>query len=156
MRRWLAVTCLLALFLLPEGRGTDIGSLKPVEVLVISIEEGRICVETDTGDRGAGMTLTSALKDMRDAASGEIFLETVSYVLVTEDTRLLLEKLGYILRPGTEAVLVTGRVDLQQVAEYLTIHRPEYSLQNYMNEPERLPKLMTAGERCYLVQSGNE
>ena len=157
MRRWIiAAICLLGLFLLPEGRRTEIGNLKPVEVLLVAVKEGRIRVDTDTGDSGSGITLTSALKDMKESASGEIFLETVSYVLVTEETRFLLEELGQILRPGTEAVLAAGEVDLETVAGYLNVHTPDCSLRKYLSSQIQLPKLMTAGERYYLVQLGNE
>lgn len=152
MRRIVAAVCLLGLFLLPRGRGTDIGDLKPVEVLLITIEEGRICVETDTGDRGIGITLKSALEDMKETSDGEIFLETVSYVLVTEDTSFLLEELGRILRPGTEAVLAAGSIAPEDVVQFLKVHEPGCDLRRYLTGQKQLPKLMTAGERCYLVQ----
>ena len=102
------------------------------------------------------MTLNAALKDLKESSSGEIFLETVSYVLVTEESKTLLEKLSEILRPATEAVLVTGQVDLEDTAQFFAVHRPDFSLRDYAAGQTELPKLMTAGERCYLVQPAND
>lgn len=153
MKRWSVILgCLLVLYLLPGRRETEIGSLKPVEVLLVSIEENRICVATDTKDRGMGITLTAALEDMKATSSGKIFLETVSYVLVTEETRFLLEQLNRILRPGTLVLLAAGQVEPEQVAEFLAVHKTECALRECTDSQTPLPKLMTAGERYYLVQ----
>ena len=153
MKRWsIMLGCLLVLYLLPGRQETKIGSLKPVEVLLVSIEENRICVATDTKDRGVGITLTAALEDMKASSSGEIFLETVSYVLVTEETRLLLEQLSRILRPGTLVLLSAGQVEPEKVAEFLAVHKTKCALRECADGQTPLPKLMTAGERYYLVQ----
>lgn len=146
------LACLLVLYLLPGRPETKIGSLKPVEVLSVFIEGSRICVATDTKDSGTGITLTAALEDMKEASSGEIFLETVSYLLVTEETKFLLEQLSGILRPGTLVVLSAGQVEPDQVAEYLAVHKTKCTLGDCAGGQIPFPKLMTAGERYYLVQ----
>ena len=144
--------CLLVLYLLPGRQEMKIGSLKPAEVLSVFIEENRICVATDTKDGGTGITLTAALEDMKAASFGEIFLETVSYVLVTEETRFLLDQLSRVLRPGTQVILSAGQVEPERVAEFLAVHKTECALRECSDGQMPLPKLMTAGERYYLVQ----
>lgn len=156
MKRWLVCLVGLGLLLLPKGQGTDVGKLQPAEVLFIYMEEGITVVKTDTGSMGKAWKLEEALADMKESTPAELFLDTVSYVLVTEETKGLLPQLGQILRPGTEVVLLAAPMVPENVAVFLKVHKPNVRLFACMVEQPKLPKLMTAGERWYLVQQGNE
>ena len=107
---------------------------------------------TDTQSMGHGFSLEMAVADLNATASAEIFLETAEYVLVTEGTRYLLPSLKDYIRPGAKVVLATGPVEAQELTDYLEIQKPEITLLDCMAGGKQLPKLMTAGERYYLVQ----
>ena len=153
MKRWVAYLGGLAvILLLPHGQGMDVGKLQPAEILHIYIEEGATVVATDTGNIGAGKNLKDALESMEGNADGVVFLDTVAYVVVTEDTKDLLPELGKLLRPGTEVVLAPGRMEIKNLARFLRVHDPKIRLCDCLAGRTELPKLMMAGERCYLVQ----
>lgn len=152
MRRWILLLAAAGvLLLLPQGQGTDIAKLQPVELLYINIEEGRIALRTDTEELGIGNTLDDALRDIRATAAGEIFLDTVDFVLVTEDTKTMIPELEALLRPSAKLILATGMVDPKNITEFLSVHKSELTIKDWMTGQTELPKLMTAGERYYLV-----
>ena len=62
--------------------GTDIGKLHPVEVIRIATENGSVYIETDSGISGVGENLEEAIYDMKQSASGHVFLETANFVLI--------------------------------------------------------------------------
>jgi len=152
MKRWIFFLAAAAVVLfLPDGQGIDVAKLQPVELLYINMEQGRMVVYTDTGEYGIGNTLEDALQDVRATAKGEIFLDTVDYVLVTEETKMEISELRHVLRLSAKLILATGPVQSEDITAYLAVHKPEITLKNWMMGQRELPKLMTAGERYYLV-----
>lgn len=152
MKRWILFLAAAAVVLfLPDGQGIDVAKLQPVELLYINMEQGRIAVYTDTGEYGIGNALEDALRDVRATAKGEIFLDTVDYVLVTEETKSEISELRHVLRPSANLILATGPVQPKDITAYLAVHKPDVTLKNWMMGQRELPKLMTAGERYYLV-----
>ena len=151
MKRWILYTLVAAGFLLlPKGQGVDIGKLIPTELIYIYKDQDRIVVETDTGNSGEGITLEKALEDLHATASGTVFLDTVQYALVTEDTKDLLPELESVLRLSTNVILATADVDPAKTALYLTSQNPEVTLKDHLTQGEHLPKIMKAGERYYI------
>ena len=124
--------------------------LRPAALLYIYKEDGRTIIVTDTNDVGIGDSLNAALDDMHKTSAGEVFLDTVDYVLVTEQTKNCIPELMQILRPSANLVMATGEIDVKSASEFLAIHRSEISLKDYMQEAQELPKMMTVGERYYL------
>lgn len=157
MKRWIFFLLALATALMAAPSAeTDVSNLHPVEVLYIYKEtEADIVIETDTGDFGKGANLQEALEDLKESAPGEIFLETAAYVLVTEETKVLLPELMKILRPATEIVVTKGNVDVKTAGNYLTVHRPKVTLQDYRSGESRLPELTMTEGRFYLVREAN-
>lgn len=157
MKRWIVYPAFLAiLFLLPGGQGTDVGKLQPAQILYIYMEDGAVTAKTDTGSSGSGWNLKDALTNMKETADGELFLDTVAYLLITEETKNLLSEMVGILRPGTEVALVTAPMEPEELAPFLRVHNPCKKLYTCMAEQTDLPKLMKAGARWYLVQQSNE
>lgn len=150
MRRWIVYALVLAvLFLLPPSEKTDVGELKPVELLSIyHTEEGTLRVETDTGDLGTGRNLKEALEDLKATASGSIFLDTVDYLLITEDAIPSLPQLWKILRPATQVCLGVGADP--GTAEFLSAHKPGVTLNDIRAGTGTLPVLTRTEERCRL------
>lgn len=131
MRRWLYALLALAavgtLSRLPHP-AVDVGKLEPVAVVLIRAEEGQIILETDTGAIGAGEDLPAAVAELKDGASGEIFLDTADHVLLLGNVSEVIPAIWQEFRPACTVCRVAGEADLEAAAEYLAIHRPEVTL----------------------------
>ncbi len=149
MRKMLLCVAAIAIIgfakLLPF-QGTDVGKLHPVEVLTVSVDGNGITVETDTGLNGTGETVDKAIKNLKQTSAGEIFLETANYVLVSEESRHLLNALYDFLRPACQVYVFTGDGQWDNVAKYLESHPSGVSLLGYRQGMENIPKLSVHGE----------
>lgn len=151
MKRWLIyLIAVLVLYSLPEGQGTELGKLNPAGLVYIYKEADQFVVRTDTEEMGRGASLEKALEDLRATSSAEVFLDTVDYILVTEDTKSCVPELEKEFRLSSKMVLATGQIDAVQAASFLATHDPEMTLLDYVTTGKSLPKLMMAGERYYL------
>lgn len=121
---WAALLAVLTM--LPHA-GTDVGELRPVQVLYIT-KDAHYQVRTDTEDSGAGQTLQEALNDLEATASGHIYLNTVDYLILTEETRDCRQELGERLRPSVELYTAVGEIDIDRVGEFLKAHPTNYTL----------------------------
>lgn len=151
----LAVIMLLAVLVQYFGvpfRKTDVAKLKPVELIALSIAKGRTDVRTEGGDFGSGYNLQEALEDMKRTADGEIFLETVNNILVTDDAKDLVKELTAYLRPGCGISVYEGEADLETAAKYLGEHKLPKTLLQYAKGKTDLPKLIFVDGRIYLEQ----
>lgn len=153
MRRWILMAAAALVLLLFPVEKSDIGELIPVELLYIHLEEGRVCIEADTGDMGTGEDLEGAIQSMKTGAEGKIFLDTADYVIVTEETARLLPKLPRYLRPAAEVCL--GIDADAQAAAYLKAQKPGITLRDLRGGSEALPVLRRTGERYVLESKGN-
>lgn len=127
-------------------RGTDVGRLHPVEVLVVSAFEEKIIVETDTQLRGTGETIIQAIENLKLTSAGEIFLDTANYVLVTAEAKPLLGELYTVLRPACQVYEFSGTGKWDNVAKYLESHSSNVTLLSYRQGKENVPKLAVSGE----------
>lgn len=109
---------------------SDVAKLQPVEVLRVTVEAEGVSVETDTGQAGWGKDLERAFEDLKRRTPGDIFLDTVEFVLVNESEGSLTRELMEYLRPACLICLERGRADLEVVAAFLDIHRPKATLMN--------------------------
>ena len=151
MRRWLIyLIAVLVLYSLPEGQGTELGKLNPAGLIYIYKEADQFVVRTDTKEMGKGVSVETALEDLRASSGAEVFLDTVDYILVTEDTKSCVPELEKQFRLSSNIVLATGQIDAVQAADFLAIHNPELTLLDYVTTGKSIPKLMMAGERYYL------
>ncbi len=128
---------------------SDIARLQPVEVLRVTLEEKKIRVETDTGQAGQGRDLQEAFEDLKRRSAGDIFLDTVEFVLVNESEGSLTRELMEYLRPACLVCLERGRADLEAVAAFLDTHRPMTTLMNCRGG--QLPVLVIREEGMELV-----
>ena len=127
----------LALLLLAD-RGTDIGSLRPVELVQISERNGILILETDTGDLGWGLTLEQAVGKLKETTPGRIYLDTADYLLIEEGAEQYLPQLRNYLKKGTRMVCSAEGVNLQDAAAYLRIHKPSRDIRRWMKPAEKL------------------
>ena len=112
-------------------RGTDIGRLRPVEVVQLYEKNGLLFLETDTGDAGWGMTLEQAANKLRETTPGKIYLDTADFLLISDLDDQETEALKGILKPSIRLCETEGRVDPARAVQYLRIHKPEQRLHEW-------------------------
>lgn len=122
MKRWLCLLIFGAITLMFPGKGTDIGELLPVELVSLTVEQGKIVARTDTGDLGIGETLSDAMEDLKASAPGKVFLETADYLLLAPQTEENWNGLDDWFRPGTLTFGVGENVNPEEAAAFLRSH----------------------------------
>lgn len=144
MKKWIRLGALL-LLLLPQ-RGTDVGELLPVEVLLVEKEAEQYAITTDTGNSARGDSLKAAMDTLRNTAPGVIFLDTADYVLLTEETLSCMDALQGFVRPGTKVYIVEGEADPERLGAFLRAHGPDTPLHRIIKEAKMVPKLRLEGD----------
>lgn len=140
----------VALGRLPH-RGTDVARLHPVEAVLAETYSGGVLLQTDTGLWGEGATPEAALEDMRQSASGTVFLDTADYLLLGEGAEQYLPQLLGLLRPTCRVCRCTAAPDLTQAASYLRSHDWPLTLGTWRAEGGKMPTLITTEGRMELV-----
>ena len=130
MKKWLyfaaAVAAIGILSRLPHP-AKDISKLEQFQLVYVYEEAGGLHLETDTGEQGAGKTLTEAAADLRSKADGEIFLETAEFLLL-DSTVTAAPDFFTLLRPDCKVFYTKERPDLPAAAKYLSVHPPSVKL----------------------------
>ena len=126
---------LIAAALLVPTRPLELGKLKPVEVIRIEKRGQQVIIETDTGDSGHGKTVNQAVWDLRETTAGMVYLDTAEYILLPKDETVLKQVIPY-LRNSVRLCHWEGEIKLEEVGEYLDVHRPSVRLKQYA---ERVP-----------------
>ena len=137
MKRSILYMAALALIFL-GGRGTDIGSLRPVEVVQLTEKAGILMLETDTADQGWGLTVEQAVAKLKETTPGQIYLDTADFLLVEEGLESCLLKMDAYLKKGTRIAYVSEGVDLKSAAEYLRIHKPSATMKDGQKPMDKL------------------
>lgn len=130
MKRLIFAILILAAFSMLPSPGTELGELHPVSLLLIQNEGNSIRLTTDTEEVGQGETLDMAIRDLRETASGHLFLETVETLLIEEKAQYLLPELHQLLRPNVRVCRPEGAVNVEEAAAYLSTHLPERMLKD--------------------------
>ncbi len=145
MRKWMLFILSFGLALLGSSlfQPSDIADLEPVQALRISAENGMLLVEADTGHFGEGETLSDAFVDLKNKADRDIFLDTVEFLVLTEDTRDMTSQLLPYLRPACRVCREEGMGDLQEICQYLKIHAPGVTLMDLSQPGMPIPVLST-------------
>ena len=143
MKRILLYIAALALALL-GGRGTDIGSLRPVELVRLTEQGGILVLDTDTGDRGWGLSIDQVVEKLKETTSGEIYLDTADFLLLEEGTEVYLSDLRHYLKEKTAVAYAAGGIDLKEAVSYLRIHEPSGSMKEGKRPREKL--ILEAGK----------
>jgi len=130
VKKWLylagALAAVAILSRLPHP-ARDIAELKPVRAVYLRMESGKLVIETDTGDRGTGQSLSEAAADMKARADGEIFLDTAEFLLMDPGVPVT-EDFFTLLRPDCKVAAVSVPPDLKTIPDYLTAHPPKTTL----------------------------
>ena len=146
----LYMVILAALFAAPV-ESSDIGKLRPVQVVSVYKENNWVVMETDTEDRGYGGTAEQALKNLKDTSKGIIYLDTAEYLLLTKDTINAAEELREVLKDNVRLCLAAKEIDLAAASQYLSVHGDLPKLKAW-SEGEELPVLSTFGNSLIFLK----
>lgn len=153
MKRWLLPVALLAVVIFGEDlfRGTDVAKMEPVELVWLMPARGGIVIQTDTGSDGWGKSVIEAVEDLKQTATGEIFLETAEYVLLSSLDEEILPELMALFRPSCKVLTVYGEAKAEDMALFLRSHQNDVTLLDWQTETKAPPVLVAKGERMYLA-----
>ena len=128
-------------FIAPVNR-VDVGTLRPVEIVALYQEDGEMILQTDTGDRGRGVDVESALRDMKRKSPAVIYLDTAKYLLVDMNVQHDAVALRTFLKPNVKVALFRDRIDLKNAGKYLDIQEDLIAFKDW--NPEELVTVLTS------------
>ena len=128
MKRFPVYLVLAAVLLWVPVRRTDVGKLRPVQVIAVYEENGQIILETDTQDRGIGKTGMEALNNLKATTPAVIYLDTADFLLMGDGTDDRIAELEGRLKKSVKLCRVTEKMNLKDAAAYLRVHKQLPSL----------------------------
>lgn len=151
MKRILLYTALLAATLLVPVERSDVGKLRPIETVSVYKENDWVVLRTDTDDVGIGATAAQALQNMKDSASGIIYLDTAAYLLVDKNAQDAAEELRDALKDKVQLCLATKEIEPADATKYLSAHGGLPRMEGWKMGQE-LPALMQYGNRLIILK----
>lgn len=70
-------------FALPKSQ-TDAAELRPVQLIVVDAQGGKVRVMTDGGEAAEGKDLAAAIAELRARCAGTLFTQTAEHVVLSE------------------------------------------------------------------------
>ena len=122
VKRILLYAIILIALLAAPVESMNVGELIPIEAVSIYKEAGTFIMETDTGNSGKGETVALALQNLKDTASGRIYLDTARYLLVMGDAQEEVQQLRPLLRRSVKLAVMGQPVEMESVAKFLDAH----------------------------------
>ena len=151
MKRIILYIVILAGVIAAPVKPLNVGSLIPVQVVALREENGWTVIETDTGNRGIGGTAKQALRNLKDTACGDIYLDTAEYLLLGENAADAAEELRSELKRSVQICETAAKVDLAQAAKFLGVHGRLPKLKDWKKDAE-LPVLSTFGDMLIFLK----
>ena len=151
MKRILIYVGILAALLVAPVKPSNIGQLHPVQVVSVYKENNWVVIETDTEDRGIGGSALQALQNLKDTTSGNIYLDTAEYLLLTKDTQEEVEALRAELKDSVQLCMCAKQVDLAAAGKYLSVHGQLPKMKHWKKGTE-LPVLSTFGDSLIFLK----
>lgn len=145
------IAALAALAFLPV-EGTDIGKLRPVEVVQVYRQDDTVVIATDTGDVGKGTDSQTALANIIATTPGIIYLDTAEYLLIAEGAEDVAAELRAALKKSVQICMADKEIDLALAAKFLPAHGKLPRLKAWRQE-EKLPYLRAQQDRLVLENS---
>ena len=132
MRKMLYALILAALYFAPVER-LDVADLEPVRAVAVYKENGRVVLETDTEDRGEGMSAEEALQALKKNTPSVIYLDTAEFLLISENAEDQVDMLRKHLRSTVKVASYNGG-PVKEEAEYADIHKEILKLRDWCPE----------------------
>lgn len=122
MKRLIFYILITALVLWLPVQGSDVGKLRPVQLVAIWREEKQVVIATDTGDRGEGASAEAALQQLHETTPATVYLDTAEFLLISEAALDDARYLAGFLKEDVQVYQNEGVKDLKAAAEYLSVH----------------------------------
>ena len=151
MKRILLYILLMAAALMAPVECADVGKLRPIETVSVYRENDWVVLRTDTDDVGIGSTAMQALQNMKDSASGIIYLDTAEYLLVEKNAQDTAEELRSVLKDKVQLCLAAKEIEPADATKYLSAHGGLPQMKDWKSGQE-LPALMQYGERLIILK----
>ena len=151
MKRIIIYIGILAMLFAAPLESADVGKLLPVQVVQLRKENGWVVLETDTENVGMGGTAKQALQNLKDTASGIIYLDTAEYLLLSKDAEDALTQLRTALKPKTGVCYAEEGVDLKEAGKFLSAHAELPRLKEW-KEGQELPIITTFRKRLTFLK----
>ena len=144
----LYILLMAAALLVPVERA-DVGKLRPIETVSVYKENGWVVLRTDTDDIGIGGTAMQALQNMKDSASGIVYLDTAQYLLIDKEAEDAAEELRQALKDRVKLCFAAKEIEPADATKYLSAHSDLPQMRTWEMGQE-LPVLMQYGERLII------
>lgn len=151
MKRILLYMMLMTAALLAPVERADVGKLRPIETVHIYRENDWVVLRTDTDDMGIGATAMQALQNMKDTASGIIYLDTAEYLLLDKDTQDAAEALRGVLKDKVRLCQASKKIEPKDATKYLSAHNDLPRMQDW-EKGQELPVLAQFGNRQIILK----
>lgn len=123
MKRILLYALILAgIFLIPQ-RPVNVGELEPIQAVWLCVDNDTITLQTDTEDKGSGVTVKEALEDMKLHSEGIVYLDTAQFLLVSENAVSRIEEIKPFLKGSVKVCLWDGTGEIAGTAKYMQAHK---------------------------------
>ena len=122
MRIVLYIVILSALFFAPLQR-MEIANLEPIQAVWMYREDGDVVLETDTDDKGRGVTVVDALNDMKNNSPGIVYLDTAQYLFVSEIDKKEIYAIMPYLKKTVRLCIWDGQADIESAIKYADSHK---------------------------------
>lgn len=123
----------LAAVLTPVER-SDLGKLKPVEVIYLGEYGERVVIYTDTEDMGSGTALEAAIENLKETTSGTIYLDTADYLLVAPGGEKWVSDIACHIKASAYVCTAEAGMDIRKAATFLSVHTPQCRLKDWEKE----------------------
>jgi len=131
MKRMILYALILgALVFAPLDR-IEIAALEPIEAVWMHLENGNVVLETDTEDKGVGVTVAEALADMKNNSSGIIYLDTARYLFLDEEVRERIGEMAAYVKRSVRLCQWDGIGSLREIAKYADAHKIGEKMQRW-------------------------
>lgn len=148
MKKWIvfcAAAIAIGIFVRLKPADVDVAALEPVELLYVVSQNGMYYLATDTGQQGSGKTVQLAISDLKRRSSGEIFLHTAQYLLISRSAWEAVERFSQHLRPDCSIIIAVGQPDMEAVSGFLRTHKPGFTLNDLRAGDTDVPFLYSDG-----------
>lgn len=140
MKKLVLYLLIIAGLLMIPVEKEDIGVLEPIQAVWLSSENGNVVLQTDTGDKGSGGTVTEALQDMKLCSQGVVYLDTAQFLLVSADVVSRIPEIKTHLKGSVRVCLWDGEGTVADAARYMQAHKLGYRLSHWQVEV-KIPNL---------------
>lgn len=155
MKKVLLLVALGVILLNPQNpERKELTQLLPVKVMYAERNDGFCRILTDEGLQGTGKNMKDAIYNIEQAASGKLLYETAEFLLIPMGQEALIPETLSYLRPSCKVCLVKGKVELEDVAEYLKSHSYTTTIRKWVNGAEKMAVLTCKDGRMALAENG--